>query len=848
MVTYTETAILKLKEQGVNSKLRRLVRTMRDLDRAAAKLSNMKIEVNGLASANRRVTELRTNLGKLRNKSLKISASVDTTGIHKANAAIAAIDRSIITNVNVKVNKKVYNDAMAKIKGAEPVITTVLDLNTADAYDRLAQFRKVASLPVYMPLVPSASAPQGNFAGGGSNNNNNTRRPAIGAQPRIGGSVIGRTLGRAARVPGYAIGGEAYLAGRTLLTSAVMSPINEEDAVMRLRAAGRTEEEAEFLHGLASGATEKYRALSTANLLNSLTEVTGFMDLSKAEDRRAAELAVNRIGANSQSLIGNLGLDSEAAAEEARKIEKIVQQLGAQFDPERAGAISKTVMQAMISSGGDLSVQDLVNMLRQMGGSIKSEIGLATLGQISLMRDEGGRMGTAEARMMMQDMVRSDLNQADLKAQKAAGLRNANGESLIVDEFANDMFGAFDKYMKPRMAAAGLSSESDLGTLMTFFDETMGFTGPASRLLVQLAKQSEELNAAYKKQLDAEPDFVLRNPTTSLRAREVQARFTDMMAKTFEEENVKLGTSMDKLATFMEGKDLDDLNGANFAEFANNMGGALREMGFANIHNEGLNLSNTLMLFGGLFTQGVGQIVGAMNALSVKFGFGELGPIGTVVAGGAVAGGAVALGSGAVRKGGKAVGSGVRRAGRAAAKGGKVAGGWLSGLVTALGGKKTLLKYGSKATGAIAVPVTVVGSAKSFEDSGGDLGDGEAFLDYLTNGLSSRMLDNLNRRNEDKVMSMPVVDSIADERAAIESSVDRAATEINGIPSELASAAVPFGQAAGQQLQSTASSWGASAGAAFASTVQGIKIGVDTGGLDTGSTAATSGNGGGGGR
>lgn len=525
MVSYVERATLQVKDAGatkaarkINRELRKVLKTAQALERQGKKLGKIDVAIRGADKARRDLDGVATALRGLRSKSVNLSVTgKGLAELARADAALRKLPASRTIRLNAVLGGKGRSDLNALL-ARKPLINIRPNLiKRAEFENELNKLLKARTVPV--SVVPQPGP------------NNQPRRP----QPEgfregfVGEFERGRAGSTTGRATVYDLQSEAYIAARQAFVAAASAPLAQEEAENRVLAAGRTEDELEVLKGISDRLTDEFQNIPAAEILGNAIETTGsFGDLTLPENAEMAEQSMRRMVESASQLVNIFGLSAEAAADQARLIEKSIQITGAAADPERAARLQRAALQASIASGGDLLPAEVVRSLQQLDASFVAGLSDEALLQVALARDEGGRSSTANFRTAFQDLTRGNLNQDDREAQIAAGFRDEQGRANeAAQQFQQDPFAFVADEIVPRLEAAGIEvTEANAAQVNAFIDEILGFTTTGSRYLTATAVQLEERRRELDRARRADPSAA--RPTVRSEAQAVSAQFQNV--------------------------------------------------------------------------------------------------------------------------------------------------------------------------------------------------------------------------------------------------------------------------------------------------------------------------------
>lgn len=503
MASFIEQATLRINDQS-SRPIAKINRELKDLFRTARNGRKITIEMPNLAKH-------ATNVDKL-SRAIRVmprskSVAINVTGVTEAQRRLSVLRNARGATFNIRATGE-----RAAINSINRVIARLQLMRNTSNF-RLPVAPTPTTAQTGTRVAPSSN--QGVVSGGFWNNFRN----------QMSLNNLGRNAGR---VPGFGLGGEAYMAARATAITAAVAPLTMEEAENRVRTAGRTPEELAILKEISERLSREVGVINAADILGNVVETTGtFGDLMIPENAAKAEAAMKRMADSAVILVNAMGLSAEVAAEEARKIEKSIQIVGASGDIEQGQRIQEAALMASVASGGDLLPSETARMLQQLGGMFVSGLTDEALLQIALARDEGGRMSTGEFRMTSQDFTRGSLNDADKAAQQKVGLRDAQGKSTLNGAFEADPIGVVQNTIIPILEGLGVDL-SNAADVQYALDEQVGLTTTGARYIgvtiAQLEERIRELDRAKKTDLD----FARDNPTTRAQAQAVNSQFENV--------------------------------------------------------------------------------------------------------------------------------------------------------------------------------------------------------------------------------------------------------------------------------------------------------------------------------
>lgn len=334
-----------------------------------------------------------------------------------------------------------------------------------------------------------------------------------------------RTMARALRTPGYALGGEAYAAARATTRTALVAPVTMDSVVTTLRTAGFSADEVERIRGVAGTMSERYPQMSTAQLMELATEAAGSIsDLDKEFDLLVANMEKSARAA--AILAGATEMNTDEAVRQAKELSKIsdIQGLGA--DPVAARAVEDAILRAVVASGGTLSVSQARNMAQQMGASKYAATPEALMWG-ALLRDEGGRMLTSEVRQFMQDATRSNLSDTKTQQQMAAGLRNNEGIAIFGSQVMEDSYRFAIENILPEMIRRGIDTFDPAAVTLALENE-FGFNSGAARGGAALIAQRNNIERQVMRAGRVDLEYPLESPAIRVQAEAVRAQFQNV--------------------------------------------------------------------------------------------------------------------------------------------------------------------------------------------------------------------------------------------------------------------------------------------------------------------------------
>lgn len=514
MVDFVEQATLSVRDRSTKT-LRLINREIKKLRSEARRLDGLRVDLRGTNKAINDVDRLNAAIRKIpRSKTSSIAAKV--TGLAAARKQLDSVSRT----------RKATVEARATRVG---LVKRQLDrLATSRVATVQASLGAAAFSPTPQPRGPRV-----------------TQRPSAtsfgdGVRSAFNPAQIGRDM---ARTFSLGVSQELLQAARATIRSAGTGVADFDDAIARVKIAGRTDEELDFIKAQAKQLSSQFQAVTEAQIISASGDVTGrFGDLSDPEQQALATQALTRIAQNTQIIDQALGNRATGGAEnQARLVETAIQQLGATGDAERSEAISQAVLKAIIASGGDLTASDVKRTLQQLPAG-RSAITPETLTQVLLVRDEGGRRSTGNFDQLLSDLTRGNLNDADKATQLAAAekygleVRGEDGNSKLFNDLANDFLGTVARDIVPLLRANGIEiSRDNVGEIRAFFDNELGLSKQGGiTFITDAAVNLEESLAEYNRALQTRPEVALEELTLRQELASINAQFKNVAATALE--------------------------------------------------------------------------------------------------------------------------------------------------------------------------------------------------------------------------------------------------------------------------------------------------------------------------
>lgn len=512
MVSYVEQAILRVKDESTGP-IKKINRELKDLFRAARAARDIKIDIKGLAQAEREVRNLSSALrGLPRSRTL----SLNTKGIKEARDDLKSLDGK---NINARITLTGITQALRQ---------------TRELRQELDRLNGMTARPkVIMP-------PRGGTTPTGGNTGIGPQRPKTfnaGLTSGFNPAQIGRDMARSFTI---GISQELYqLAARTAKAAAV-APLDREGALRRLELSGVNESGRSSVERVAEEVARGVKGVPATVLIAESPEVLGRIDNLESEEGQAElRKTLQRMAETVAIIRANdpTGITPEQAAEQARQFEKALSVVNQESvtagDPIGAAQQQEMVQalrQAFIATGGDISFAEMKRAMQQIAG-LGDAAGAATALFVALNRDENSQRGTAELRQVFQDLTRDSLSNADTGAQIDQGLRNKDGSSAVDMKFQEDFLGAVGTEIIPRLEKLGvdLTSASEVRAAV---DKELGFS--AQGAIAAITETVNNYDKLVKEQARAQqttPEAAFTNQTTREEFAELQANFDDLAVK-----------------------------------------------------------------------------------------------------------------------------------------------------------------------------------------------------------------------------------------------------------------------------------------------------------------------------
>jgi hypothetical protein len=598
MVDFVEQATLKVRDQS-SAPLNKINKAVTALLGSAKKLNGLKVEINGISRTMRQVNQLNGVIkGIPKSKTINLKATV--TGAAGIQKQLANLTR--MRTIQIRANLTGGNQRTRLPGGNSP-----------------GGNGRPPGAPPRIPAPPAVPPSAGaNFA----RSFLNALRPV-----NAGASIARGFLG--------AIGGNIQGAVSKATGVALRAPLNKEDAVQLLNAAGLSPQTVQFMQGTASVLSGQFRGTTEASLLQSGREAAGRIpNIDTAEGQKQLTLVLTRVAQNTQILAAMTGQGITAGADQARIIEGAISQVGVTGDNKDAELISTAILRGIQASGGDLTAQDAKRTLQQLGIA-RNGVSGDTLTQLLLARDEQGARGTGEFRQIFEDLTRNTLLKSAKAAQIENGLRDKSGKSTVADAFRLNFLDAVKNEIIPRLTKAGVDTTDRVGVISGLSD--LGFVKSGGiATLAEVVTNQAQMQQEFQRAQIAKPETFINSPTTRQRGEAVNAQFQNLADNALGGALPVVSTGLDllakSLANFNNGEaGLKDIAGVGAGAVTAGIGSSVLAIAQADAVTRPLALAGL-----GLNTSAA-ALTAAAAALSTAAG---------VQAGGAVLGGASSIAAG----------------------------------------------------------------------------------------------------------------------------------------------------------------------------------------------------------
>lgn len=481
MANFVESATLKLIDQAtapanrINAALRRLQATADSIGRNTTGLDNLKRKLDALNQASAKQLRVTADTTQAQRNLESLRRSMDALNRANKRAAISGLAASAIA-ANAKGGSPAAAAVAAALGGRQGTS------KVADAIQR-AQDNFIRDFERANGRAPSWVNPK--LTGSQSTGGVAARfASAATTAGRVAASPLPdpATLGTIAKIA-------AAAAVYKVASIGVSGLLAEDDAKFRLRQSGNTEAEVArklaFARELSTG---PFRGVSAGQILDSSLEAA-----NQAFNTTDVKAQMALVARNAQILAMTFK-DTAKGAEEARQLSRVLNLAGVGLDPVKGQEFGDQIMKAIIAGGGDVTAQDTRRMLQQLKAA---RIGLSArgIGDLISLRDEGGRQGTADARMFIQELTRANLNKRDKALQIAAGFRDADGTTKLDVAKAlkdNPIDFILDQIVpKLRKMGANLDDAAEVAAA----GRKLGFGESAVTLLQQVTTQREQIEA-----------------------------------------------------------------------------------------------------------------------------------------------------------------------------------------------------------------------------------------------------------------------------------------------------------------------------------------------------------------
>lgn len=490
MVSFVEQAILRTKDESskpiskINAELLKLMKT-------AKSAKSLSLQIKGIEAANKQAKTLTQTLAKLQGgKAINFKMS----GTAELNKMILSLSKRKPISIGVT------------LPGAAAALKEAKGLNA-----ELAKLKGYHGVKVPVQTKPEDGHPPVPRSGDGLMD---------GLQDQSKPYEIGRLMAR-----GFIYDVQSLMAGllRDAGRAAVAAPMNMEDAQQQIGASGASPEKIATLTDMAKTTSAGHQVVTAADILSASAE-----SAASTDDLAIIAATMERIATNAEAVQGIQGVSSKDASEQARQMEKTIAQLGLTNKPAEAKAYTDAILKAMVATGGDVGAAEINRMAQQLGG-MKLGLSPEAFGQLIGSRDEGGALDTSGISQLYTDLLRGNLNKADMKAQQESGLRDANGKSLVADQLANNPQGFVNDVLVPLLQKRGvdLTSAEDISAAL---DEAGLSKQRGIGVATSLILNREANKAINERRQQANPDYIVKNPTTRQLGTSVSSQFDNVMS------------------------------------------------------------------------------------------------------------------------------------------------------------------------------------------------------------------------------------------------------------------------------------------------------------------------------
>ncbi|QIO64715.1 hypothetical protein [Rhizobium leguminosarum] len=216
-------------------------------------------------------------------------------------------------------------------------------------------------------------------------------------------------------------------------------------------------------------------------------------------------------------------------AEDTRQLYRTLPLTNAGNDLAKQGGFITSMVNAIAASGGDLTGDEIRRMMQQLGPVVAQSLSDVGLARLALIRDEGGRQSTAEARQAFGDLTRGNLSKADTAAQIEQGLRDPSGRTKFGKTDFADPVGFWEINIVPKLEKLGVNL-NDIVAVTDALDKQLGFTTSGARFgasaVVQVGQNKTEL-ARFR---NTDANRALEAPTLVTAFKEIETSFQDAIS------------------------------------------------------------------------------------------------------------------------------------------------------------------------------------------------------------------------------------------------------------------------------------------------------------------------------
>ena len=521
MANYVESATLKLVDE-TSGKLDKINAAFKRLHATAAKPIKLNINTAQLqraADAAERINKSSTATARAQTKLVQAQAQAKAQQASLAGQATAQAAQARMQAIQARQAAQ-----QATLQARANNQAQALALRT-----QIAQTQTLNRVQSQSPLARTSGSrgntrqsPEGFIAGAlGTRILEREQRGRLG-RVTAGGAASG--LGMTGVIGMGLLGAALY----KLAQSATQGIVAYDDANARLIQSGLTTTQAAERLNTATEISKdpRFRSISGAQLADSSLEVA-----NQANSQRDARLQMENM-ARTSVILGTVFKDTARGAEETRQVFRALNLLGIGQDPVKSKAYADEAMRAIIAGGGDVTGQDFRRALQQLKAE-GLELGPRAIGDLISMRDEGGRSSTADMRMFMSELTRSDLNKKDKALQAAAGFRDSSGVANqdVIRQFKEDPVSAILKTLLPRLQKAGVNIDDTTAVRAALQKQGLGQS--ASALPAKVITQREQFMADRMSRIAVDLESALDPTKQSLKTKTqaVNAQFQNMIAQ-----------------------------------------------------------------------------------------------------------------------------------------------------------------------------------------------------------------------------------------------------------------------------------------------------------------------------